>query len=62
MVLSSGLRTGNWTIWLSVALHENAVATLEIVLKLAEGGLVPGGIEDEVLAAGLCGDDAAKLG
>ena len=30
------------------AFHEDAVAALEVVLELAEGGLFPGGIEDEV--------------
>ncbi len=35
------------------AFHQDAVATLEVVLELAEGGLLPGGVEDEVAAAGL---------
>ena len=44
------------------AFHEDAVATLEIVFKLAEGGLLPGGIEDEVATARLGRDDAAEFG
>ena len=42
------------------AVHEDAVAALEIVLELAEGGLLPGGIEDEEALAGGGGDDAAE--
>ena len=44
------------------AFHQDAVAALEVVLELAEGGLVPGGVEDEVSTTGLRGDDAAEFG
>ena len=44
------------------AFHQDTVTALEVVLELAEGGLVPRRVEDEVSTTGLCGDDAAKFG
>src|ERR1700753_2666182 len=44
------------------ALDQDAVPALEVVLKLAKSGLLPGWIEDEVLTPRFCGDDAAKFG
>ena len=35
------------------ALHQDAIAALKFVLKLAERGLLPGGIEDQIPASGL---------
>src|SRR6185503_16480767 len=44
------------------ALYQQTVSALQVVLKLAKDGLLPGRVEDEVPSARLCRNDAMKFG